>query len=347
MKFDIDVPAMVQFLEGLLKTPSPTGFTEMAADYVQTHFAHLPFQMTTTPKGLLVGTWPGASDAAPRALTAHIDTLGAVVEEIKSNGRLKLSALGGWAPESVEGEGVTIFTADEQSIRGSFLPVTASVHAFSRSAKNLGRKMDAMEVRIDAHTETAVQTKELGIEVGDFVAFDPRVEIAESGHIRSRHLDDKASVAAIFGALSALAAAGLRPAQTTTIHISNYEEVGHGAATGFPANLVELVAVDMAVVAPKQQSDEYSVTICAKDSRGPYDYRLRRHLEKLARDNELRYCTDVYKFYGSDGEAYWRAGADVQVGLVGPGVDASHHYERTHVDALENSARLLAHYLLS
>ena len=347
MNFDINIPAMVQFLEGLLKTPSPTGFTDMAVEYVKTHFAHLPFEMHTTPKGLLIGTWLGENDDIPRALTAHIDTLGAVVEEIKSNGRLKLSALGGWAPESVEGEGVTIFTGHDQTLRGSFLPITASAHAFSRRDKSAVSSLDKMEVRIDTQTQTAAQTKALGIDVGDFVAFDPRVEIAESGFIRSRHLDDKAGVAVIYAALSALAAAGLRPTQTTTIHISNYEEVGHGAATGFPADLVELVAVDMAVVAPKQQSDEFSVTICAKDSRGPYDYRLRRHLEKLARENDLRYCNDVYKFYGSDGEAYWRAGADVQVGLIGPGVDASHHYERTHIDALDNSARLLAHYLLS
>ncbi len=347
MNFNINIPAMVQFLEGLLNTPSPTGFTENAIKYVQTQFSHLPFEMETTPKGLLIGTWEGEDNTTPRALTAHVDTLGAVVEEIKSNGRLKLSALGGWAPESVEGEGVTIFTIHEQIFRGSFLPNTASTHAYSRRNKTTPNSLAKMEVRIDAPTQTAAQTKALGIDVGDFVAFDPRVEIGESGYIRSRHLDDKAGVATIFGALSALAAANLRPAQTMSIHISNYEEVGHGAATGFPPDLVELVAVDMAVAAPNQQSDEYSVTICAKDSRGPYDYRLRQRLVKLARENDLRYCNDVYKFYGSDGGAYWRAGADIQVGLIGPGVDASHHYERTHIDALDNSARLLVHYLLS
>ena len=151
----------------------------------------------------------------------------------------------------------------------------------------------------------------------------------------------------MYGAMLALAEAGLQPAQDSYFHISNYEEVGHGAATGFPANLSDLISIDMAVVAPQQTSDEYSVTICAKDSAGPYHMQLRRELEALAEANNLRYATDIYPYYGSDGEAFWRAGGDVRVGLIGPGVDASHHYERTHRDALENSAKLLVAYLLS
>ncbi|MCA9962526.1 MAG: M20/M25/M40 family metallo-hydrolase, partial [Anaerolineales bacterium] len=182
---------------------------------------------------------------------------------------------------------------------------------------------------------------------GDIIAFDPRVEVADTGFIRSRHLDDKASVATIFGAIDALVAAGLQPTQRAIIHISNYEEVGHGAATGFPSDLYDLLTVDMAVVAPKQTSDEYSVTICAKDSAGPYHLAFRRELEALAAAHQIPYRTDIYPHYGSDGEAYWRAGADVRVGLIGPGVDASHHYERTHRDSLEQTARLIAAYLLS
>jgi putative aminopeptidase FrvX len=154
-------------------------------------------------------------------------------------------------------------------------------------------------------------------------------------------------VAVIYGALQAMLAAGRIPKQRTTIHISHYEEVGHGAATGFPIDLVELLAVDMAVVASGQLTDEFSVGICAKDSRGPYHIELRRHLEQLARQANIRYYTDIYPFYGSDGEAYWTAGGDVQVALIGPGVDASHHYERTHRDALEHTARLIGEYLLS
>jgi putative aminopeptidase FrvX len=341
----IDTDKMVSFMVGLLNTPSPTGDTARAASYVQEAFAELPFEMKITPKGVLVGTWPGERHDAPRALTAHIDTLGAMVCEVKSNGRLRLTQLGGWAWTSVEGEGVTIFTSDGKEFRGTILPTTASAHAHTREQRSAPRDDTNTEVRIDARTTSAADTTALGIGVGDFIAFDPRVELSETGFIRSRHLDDKASVATIYGALLALHEAGLRPLQDTTIHISNYEEVGHGGAAAMPQGLVDLLTVDMAVVAPQQTSDEFSVTICAKDSGGPYHLGLRRELEALAKEEGLEYRVDVYPYYGSDGEAYWRSGGDVRVGLIGPGVDASHHYERTHRDSLNQTARLIAAYL--
>ena len=349
MDIRIDTDKMVDFLVRLLNTPSPTGDTARAMRVVQEAFEPFPLEMGFTPKGILVGTWPTANgeNQAPRALTAHVDTLGAMVRQIKSSGRLRLSQLGGWEWTSVEGEGTTIFASDGRSYRGSFMPTTASAHAHTRKQRKASKDDTNMEVRIDARTTSAEETRELGIQVGDFVAFDPRVETNEAGFIRSRHLDDKASIATIFGALDALRSADLTPRQTTTIHISNYEEVGHGAASGLPQDLVDLVTVDMAVVAPGQESDEYSVTICAKDSGGPYHLELRRELETLAKQEGLNYKVDIYPYYGSDGEAYWRAGGDVRVGLIGPGVDASHHYERSHRDSLEQTAQLIAAYLLS
>lgn len=347
MDLQIDTDKMVNFLVRLLNTPSPTGDTARAMEVVREAFEPFPLNMELTPKGVLAGTWQGQDDSSPRALTAHVDTLGAMVSAVKDNGRLRVTQLGGWEWASVEGEGVTIFTAGGKSYRGSFLPVAASVHAHTRKEREAAKDDTNMEVRIDERTKSAKETRALGIQVGDFVAFDPRVEISEAGFIRSRHLDDKACIATIYGALDAINKAGLAPSQTTTIHISNYEEVGHGAATGFPDNLIDLITIDMAVVAPKQESDEYSVTICAKDSRGPYHLALRRELEALAQQEGLRYRLDVYPFYGSDGEAYWRAGGDVRVGLIGPGVDASHHYERTHRDSLVETARLITAYLLS
>ncbi len=347
MDLRIDSDKMVDFMVRLLNTPSPTGDTARAMAVVEEAFEPFNLAMKSSPKGVLTGTWTGEEDRAPRALTAHVDTLGAMVREIKDNGRLRLSQLGGWRWSSVEGEGATIFTGSGKSYRGSFLPTTASAHAHPRNEADALRDDTNMEVRIDARTRSAEETRALGIQVGDFVAFDPRVEISEAGFIRSRHLDDKASIATIFGALDAIKRAGRTPKQRTTIHISNYEEVGHGAATGLPHDLVDLVAVDMAVVAPKQESDEFSVTICAKDSAGPYHVGLRRELERTATREGLNYKVDVYPFYGSDGEAYWRAGGDVRVGLIGPGVDASHHYERTHREGLEQTALLIAAYLLS
>ena len=345
--YTIDVDALLEFLVGLLEVPSPTGFHEQAIAYCKTAFSELPLDLTRTRKGALVGTWQGARDDAPRGLTAHIDTLGAMVCEVKSNGRLKLTQLGGWAWGSVEGEGVTIYTHDGRAYRGTIIPCKASVHIYGSDAREFKRDENGYEVRIDARTTSADETRALGIEVGDFVVFDPRVEVSDTGFIRSRHLDDKAGVACVYAAVKALADAGLQPAQRTTIHISHYEEVGHGGASGFPPDLAELLTVDMAAAGGSQNSDEFSVGICVKDAGGPYHIEMKRRLVALAEKASIPYKLDIYPYYGSDGEALWRAGADVIVGLIGPGVDASHHYERTHIDSLVASARLIAEYLLA
>jgi putative aminopeptidase FrvX len=204
-----------------------------------------------------------------------------------------------------------------------------------------------MEVRLDVRTHSREDTEELGIQVGDYCFLDPRVEITDTGYVKSRHLDDKAGVAAIYGALLAMREAGLEPARNISILISNYEEVGHGAATGIPHEVAELLVVDMAAstAGEHQNSDEYSVGICAKDSNGPYDLTMRRKLMGLCERHKIPYCIDTYPFYGSDGTVFLRAGADVRVGLVGPGLDASHAYERTHTDSLEASIRLIVSYL--
>jgi putative aminopeptidase FrvX len=343
----IDLPRMTVFLTGLLNTPSPTGFTDQAVAYTEAALAGLPLTVRRTHKGALVAEWAGLQHDAPRALTAHLDTLGAMVKEIKESGRLRLSKVGGWAWNTVEGEGCTIFTAAGRSVRGSLLVAKASSHVHGPETGQMKRDDDTMEVRLDERTTSADETRALGIQVGDAVAFDPRVEVGPAGFIRSRHLDDKASVAAVFGALRAMVAAGVAPAQRTTVLFSTYEEVGHGAAAGIPADVVELLTVDMAAIGQGQASDEFNVTICAKDSGGPYDYGLRRRLAQLADEAGIPYKLDIYPFYGSDGEAFWRAGGDVRVGLVGPGVEASHNYERTHLDALERTAQLLVEYLRS
>jgi putative aminopeptidase FrvX len=201
-------------------------------------------------------------------------------------------------------------------------------------------------VRLDARTASAEDTRKLGIEVGDFVVFDPRVEVVND-FVRSRHLDDKACVATMLAAVKALHDAGLKPAQNTTLHISNYEEVGHGAASGFPADLAELVSLDMAAIGDGQTSDEYHATLCVKDSGGPYHHGLSQRLRQIADQHEIPYKVDIYPSYMSDGEAYWKAGGDVAVALIGPGVDASHSYERTHMDALVGTTNWILAYLLS
>jgi putative aminopeptidase FrvX len=202
-----------------------------------------------------------------------------------------------------------------------------------------------MEVRLDARTTSEEETRDLGINVGDFVVFDTRTEVTE-GFVRSRFLDDKACAANLVAAIQSLAAAGLKPAQTTYFHFSNYEEVGHGASAGIPAEVHELVTVDMAAVGDGQESDEFHATLCVKDSGGPYHHGLGQKLRALADRHGIPYKVDIYPNYGSDGEAFWRAGGDVAVALIGPGVDASHNYERTHTEALEATTRWVMAYLL-
>jgi putative aminopeptidase FrvX len=256
-------------LMDLLRAPSPTGFAEPALDVADAALQALGLETSRTMKGVLVADWPGESSDHPRALTAHVDTLGAMVKDVKSTGRLKLSPLGGFSWASVEGETCKIFTRGGSVFTGTILPEKASRHVHGREMDDLPRTKDSMEVRIDERVASADETRQLGIEVGDAVAFDARAQVTPAGFIRSRHLDDKAGVACILSAIAAMQAGGQKPSQRLRVHISHYEEVGHGAATGFPADLANLVAVDMAAVGEGQASDEYHVTICAKDSRGP------------------------------------------------------------------------------
>jgi len=343
---EIDTQFLLDFLSKLLNTPSPTGLAEPAITLTEQTLNPFPMlRLSRTRKGALLATWTGQRDDSPRALTAHVDTLGGMVKEIKSNGRLKLSQIGGYAWNAIEGEGCTVFTRFGHSILGSILLTKASTHVFGAEVNETKRSADTLEVRLDARTSSGKETLDLGVGIGDFVAFDPRVEL-NAGFIRSRHLDDKACVAALVAAVKALSDAGLKPAHTSTLLISNYEEVGHGAAAGIPADVEELLVVDMAAVGEGQNSDEFHASLCVKDSGGPYHHGLSNRLRTLAEKHAIPYKVDIYPHYGSDGEAFWAAGGDVAVALIGPGVDASHSYERTHTEALVATSRWVLAYLL-
>ena len=336
----------VEFLVKLLNIASPTGFAEPAVAFVEQELSQFnQLELSRTRKGALVAKWKVESDLTPIALTAHVDTLGAVVKEIKKNGRLRLSRIGGIQWPSVETEGVWICTSKGEKIRGSVLIDTASGHVHGADGSKTPRDDDHMEVRLDVRTTSEKETRELGINIGDCVAFDPRVEVT-NGFIRSRFLDDKACVANIVAAIKSMTEAGLSPARTVYFHISNYEEVGHGASAGIPSDVAELITVDMAVVGAGQASDEFNATLCIKDGGGVYHEGLNKKMRSLAEKHNIPYKTDVYVFYGSDGEAFWRAGGDVALALIGPGIDASHNYERAHMDGLNATTNWIMAYLL-
>lgn len=338
---------IIQTLKELVEIPSPTGFTDQVIDYIEKRFISRNVAMRRTNKGGLLVTVPGQQSDAQRFLTAHVDTLGMMVKEIKSNGRLRLSRIGGFSWQTVDGEYCTIHLSDGRQVTGTILAAHTSVHVYGNEVSKRERNEESMEVRIDAEVSSLEEVQELGIEVGDFVSFDPRFEITETGFIKSRHLDDKASVAILLVLLEDLVQSEKSLPYTTHFYFSNWEEVGHGGSVPIPEGVREYLAVDMGAIGEGQTTDEYSVSICAKDSSGPYHVAFRNHLVNLAKEAGIDYKIDLYPYYGSDASAAVRAGHDVIHGLIGPGIDASHAFERTHRKSLENTYRLIDAYLQS
>lgn len=344
--FEISTDYLIRTLVDLLQTPSPSGDTEYAISFVEGELMSMGVPTERTNKGALLAHLEGLRSDKPRALTAHVDTLGAVVQEIKPNGRLRLTALGGLLWHSVESEGLSIATGSGRQIRGSLVLANGSGHV-NPNVRTAPRDPNTMEVRLDERTTRAEETRLLGVEVGDFVYFDPRVEVSESGFIRSRFLDDKACVACALAAIKATVDAQITPAQRTTFLFSNFEEVGHGGVDSLPPDLCEYVVLDMGCIGDGLQGDEFHCSLCVKDSSGPYSKNLSDKLRAIADRRGIDIVPDVYPNYSSDGSVYWRAGGRAQVALVGPGIDTSHGYERTHTDALRDSAQLVAEYLVA
>lgn len=346
MTIKIDSTQILNMIKELVSIPSPSGYTEQIIAHIEKYFTGLGVSTTRNRKGGLIATIPGSDDSQQRMLTAHVDALGAMVKEIKSNGRLKLTMIGGSRWNHLEGEYCQIFTGNNRTFTGTILMHQTSVHVYD-DAGSAKRNQDNIEVRIDEQVHNDEDVRNLGIAVGDFVAFDPRVEITPAGFIKSRHLDDKASVAILMYLIKAITDQQLQLPYTTHFLISNNEEIGYGGNSNIPSEVVEYLAVDMGAIGDGQASDEYTVSICAKDSSGPYNYQLRQKLVGLAEEHEIDYRVDIYPYYGSDASAALRAGHDIIHGLIGPGIDASHAFERTHQDSIINTAQLVYHYLFS
>lgn len=340
----IDPIYLTQILEELIQIPSPTGLTQVACDWLETKFSALGLTTTRTRKGAVLATASGRATDRPRAMTAHVDTLGAMVAEIKPSGRLRLAALNGLEWNSIESEGVWIHTRGGKRVRGHIVLTNGAAHV-NKNSFTTQRGADTLEVRIDEVTHSPADTRKLGIEVGDFVDVDTRFQNHPSGYITSRFLDDKACVACLLSALHEMNTHGIPMAQTTTFLISNFEEVGHGGMDSLPADLHELVVLDMACIGHGQNGSEHACSICLKDSSGPYSHSLSNKLRDIATREGIDLKPDIYPYYGSDGSAYWRSGGLAQVALIGPGVDNSHCYERTHIEALTDTAQLIQLYL--
>lgn len=334
---------ILSILKKLLDTPSPSGFTAQVMTLVAEEAAALNVPLSWNEKGGVILNVPGLDPSRTIGISAHVDTLGAMVRSIKANGTLRLTSVGGFAMHSIENEYCTIHTRSGKTYTGTILTSHPSVHVYP-DARDFKRSEENMEVRIDEQVSSKEDVLKLGISVGDFISFDARAVITPSGYIKSRHLDDKASVAALLGLLESIKREGWKPLHNLSFLISNYEEVGHGTAW-IPGEINEMIAVDMGAMGDDLSCKETDVSICAKDSSGPYDYVMTGRLIELAEALAIPYAVDIYPMYGSDASAALRGGNNIRAALIGPGVHASHSMERTHKQAVVNTAKLLAAYV--
>lgn len=328
----------------LLAVDSPSGYTEKAALWVKKAFEDLGFAAHITTKGGVIADLGGEDSTDGVLLEAHADTLGAMVATIKGNGRLKLTALGGMNPNNAEAENVRVYTREGRVLEGTCQLCNASVHV-NGSYGDTKRGWDTVEVVLDEDVSSGEDARKLGIEVGDIVCFDPRTRRTESGYLKSRFLDDKLSVGILLGFAKYLRDNHLTPRRRTWVHVTVYEEVGHGGSASVPQGVTTAISVDMGCVGEGLQCTEKQVSICAKDSGGPYSYQVVGELIEAGKRTGADYAVDVYPFYGSDVEATLRGGADLRHGLIGAGVYASHGYERSHIQGVHNTLKLLCGYL--
>lgn len=340
----IDAEYLKETLIDLLNIPSPTGFTDPIVHYVGSELERLKVRFNVTRRGAIRATLPGRITNFDRAIAVHLDTLGAMVRELKPNGRLAVSPVGTWSSRFAEGARVTVFN-EQGPRRGTVLPLKASGHVYSEAVDSQPVNWDQVEVRVDNRCYCIEDLQRAGYEVGDFVAFDAVPEITDEDFINARHLDDKAGAAILLTLAKSIRESGIILPMDCHLLFTIFEEVGSGASSIVYGDVAEMVALDHAPVAPGQNATEFGVTICMMDQTGPFDYHLARKLITLCRKNGIDHRRDVFRFYRSDSASAIEAGHDTRTALIGFGVDASHGYERTHVSSLTAMTDLLALYV--
>ena len=344
MDFEKYGPYILEETAALLAIDSPSGMTQKAAEHVMARFEALGFRCEKTRKDGVVVHFGGEDKENGLLLEAHMDTLGGMVCEIKKNGRLKITPVGGLNANNVETENCRVITKFDGIVEGTAQLCNASIHV-NGEYNETKRTFDAIEIVLDEDVKSAEDVKKLGVRVGDYVCFDPRTRITKSGYIKSRFLDDKLSVGILLGYAKYLKDEGIVPKRAVYAHITSFEEVGHGGSASVPAGITEAVAVDMGCVGEGLECDEQMVSICAKDRSGPFDYHVTKGLVAAAEKMGAAYAVDVYPYYSSDVAATLRAGYDIRHGLIGAGVYASHGYERSHMNGAVAALKVLAGYI--
>ena len=343
MKIEVNQNYILEVAKQILAIDSPSGFCYEVMDFIKEEVGKHGYAFEKTRKGCGIITIPGESQEQVIGLSAHVDTLGAMVRSITAQGTLKFTLVGGPIPATLDSEYCKVRTREGKVYTGTFLSTSPAAHVYEDS-KTKERTPEKMEVRLDEVVHSKADVEKLGICSGDYIFIDPKTTVTESGFLKSRFIDDKGSVAALMGLLEVLHREKIQPLYTTKIFISIYEEVGHGSSY-IPEDITQMLAVDMGCIGEDLNCSEYDVSICAKDSSGPYDYEMTSKLIRLAKAHHLKFAVDIYPMYSSDVSAALRGGNDIRGALIGPGVHASHGMERTHISALENTVKLLVYYL--
>ena len=328
----------------LLAIPSPSGCTERAISWLEEEFTALGCEHWRGVKGGLIVDFGGRDDANALLLESHCDTLGGMVAQIKPNGRLRLTNIGGMNANNAEAENAVLLARNGREYEGTLQLIDASIHV-NGDYNDTKRSWDSVEFVLDEDVSSPEDVRALGIGVGDYVCFDPRTRVTASGYIKSRYLDDKLSVGMLLALAKYLKDESITLPRRTYAHITVYEEVGHGGCASVPAGVTEALVVDMGCVGEGLDCTERMVSICAKDSSGPFCREIVLKLIDAAERAGAKYAVDVYPHYSSDVATTLRAGSDVKHGLIGAGVYASHGYERSHRDGVENTLKLLISYL--
>jgi peptidase M42 family hydrolase len=342
----IDISYLIRQLEALLGIDSPTGYTDQVVRYCTGELERLGLEPELTRRGAIRAIRRGGQPEGARAFISHVDTLGAQIKYVKENGRLELVPIGHWSARFAEGARATIYS-ERGSFRGTILPIKASGHTFNMEIDELPIGWQYVELRIDAITRNRAETLTLGIDVGDTVAIDPQPEFLSNGFINSRHLDDKAGVAVALSAIEYMQRANVKTPVDIHWLFTIAEEVGVGAAAILNPEVASMVTIDNGTIAPGQNSSEFGATIAMADQTGPFDYHLTRKLSDLCRENGISFQKDVFRYYRSDSASAIEAGHDVRTALIAFGIDASHGYERIHMDALSAVGQLLIAYAAS
>ncbi len=330
-------------INDIFLTDSPSGYSKNINKKITTVLDTLGYtDYRISPKGMIEVKIAGEDSSKKRATAAHADTLGLMVRSIQSDGTLKVTNVGGPCIPTLDGEYCRIITRENKVYTGTILSTSPAAHVYKDSATK-PRDIDNIYVRIDEKVKTKDAVLKLGIENGNYICYDSKTTITESGFLKSRFIDDKGSVCVILAVLEYMSKKKIKPRYDTYVYFTNYEEVGHGGAT--ISGVDEFVAVDMGCIGLDLDGNEYAVSICAKDSSGPYDYELTNRLVSFAKEENINYAVDIFPYYSSDVSASLRSGLDCKGALIGSGVHASHGMERTHLDGLLNTMKLLLQYL--